>query len=97
MLKIKAERIGLHTPTRVVCNCKVLETQGLDLKTLCDLWKWYFKIPPFEKVELECETRIYRSLWQNPLGSFKSMIDLFAEQGINAVEIKADMVEVCDD
>ncbi len=97
MLKIKAERIGIHSSTRVICNDKVLETQGLDLKTLCELWKWYFKIAPFEKVELECETRLYHSLWQHPLGHFKSMIDLFAEQGIKVVKIKADMVEVCDD
>lgn len=97
MLKIKAEKIGMHNPTRVICNNKVLETQGLDLKTLCELWKWYFNIPPFEKVMLECETRLYHALEQFPLSSPKPMIDLFAEQGIKVVEIKADMVEVCDD
>lgn len=93
MLKIKAEKIAYCNPTRVVCNNKVLETQQLDIKTLCDLWKWYFQIPPFEKVELICETRLYNSLRQRTLSSTKSIIDLFGEQGIKVVEISANMVE----
>lgn len=86
MITIKAETIAYHNPTRVSCNCKILETQRLDIKTMCDLWKWYFEIPPFEKVELVCNTRLYNSLKQPPLSSFKSFIDLFKEQGINVVE-----------
>lgn len=93
MLKIKAEKIAYHNPTRVVCDGKVIETQQLDIKTLCDLWKWYFSIPPFEKVELLCDTKLYNSLRQRILSSNKSVIELFEEQGITPVELKADMVE----
>lgn len=93
MLKIKAEKIAYHNPTRVVCDGKVIETQQLDIKSLCDLWKWYFQIPPFEEVELICETRLYNSLRQPTLSSTKSIIDLFREQGIKVVESKSDMVE----
>ena len=86
MLKIKARTIAYHNPTRVECNGKTLETQRLDIKTLCELWKWYFEISPFEKVELVCNTRLYNSLKQTPLSSSKSMIELFEEQGIKVVE-----------
>lgn len=85
-MKIKAETIAFNNPTRVSCNGKVLETQGLGIKTLCDLWKWYFNIPPFEKVQLLCDTRLYNSLKQPPISSIKSVIDLFYEQGIKVVE-----------
>ena len=93
MLKIKAEKIAYCNTTRVVCNNKVLETQQLNIKTLCDLWKWYFQIPPFEKVELICETRLYNSLRQPTLSSTKSIIDLFREQGIKVVESRTKIVE----
>lgn len=86
MLKIKAETIAYHNPTRVECNGKTLETQRLDIKTLCELWKWYFEISPFEKVELVCNTRLYNSLKQKHLSSSKSTIELFEEQGIKVVE-----------
>lgn len=86
MIKIKAETIAYHNPTRVSCGGKILETQRLDIKTLCDLWKWYFEIPPFEKVELVCDVRLYNSLKQGPLSTFKSTIELFEEQGIKVVE-----------
>lgn len=92
-MKIKAETIAFNNPTRVICNGRVLETQGLGIKTLCDLWKWYFNIPPFEKVQLLCDTRLYNSLKQPPISSPKSVIDLFYEQGIKVVENKTDMVE----
>lgn len=88
MLKIKAETIGFSNPTRVVCNNRVLETQGLDLETLCDLWKWYFNIPPYAEVQLLCNQRLYFTLRQHSLSSNKSWISLFLEQGIK--------VEVCD-
>ena len=87
-MKIKAEKIAYHNPTRVICNDKAIETQQLDIKTLCDLWKWYFNIPPFEKVELLCNTRLYNSLRQPLLSSSKSVIELFEEQGIMPIEVK---------
>ena len=91
MIKIKAETIAFNNPTRVSCNGKVLETQRLDMKTLCDLWKWYFEIPPFEKVELVCDTRLYNSLKQRT--SFKSAVDLFEEQGVYVKEKKKQNVK----
>ena len=84
MLKIKAETIAYNNPTRVICNNKILETQRLDIKTLCDLWKWYFEIPSFERVELVCDTRLYNSLREVIV--FKSVIDLFEEQGVYVKE-----------
>lgn len=93
MIKIKAETIAYHNPTRVTCKNIVIETQNLNIEELCDLWKWYFRIPPFEKVELLCDTKLYNSLRQRTLSSSKSVIELFEEQGITPVEVKADMVE----
>lgn len=80
---IELEKIGLHNPTRVKYNGKVLETQGLPLKDLCDLWKWYYCCPPFDKIYLVTnDNRLYMSLRQRTLASQKSIIDLFAEQGV---------------
>ena len=86
MIKIKAESIAYHNPTRVICNNKVLETQGLNIDELCKMWKWYFEIPPFEKIELVCDTKLYNSLKQRMLSSYKSVEELFEEQGIKVVE-----------
>ena len=80
---IELEKIGLHNPTRVKCDGRVLETQMLSIKDLCDLWKWYYCYPPFDKIYLVTnDDRLYMSLKQRTFASQKSIIDLFAEQGV---------------
>lgn len=78
---IKLEKIGLHNPTRVECNGRVLETQGLSIEQLVSLWKAYYEIPPFVRIYLEpIDGKLYNSLYQKTISSQKSVIDLFAEQ-----------------
>lgn len=80
---IKLEKFGLQNPTRVKCNDRVLETQRLSMKDLCDLWKWYYRCPPFDKIYLVAnDDRLYMSLKQRTFARQKSLIDLFEEQGI---------------
>lgn len=93
---IELEKIGLHNPTRVNYKGRVLETQGLSIKDLCDLWKWYYCCPPFDKIYLVTnDDRLYMSLRQRTFASQKSLIDLFAEQGVY-VKKRSEMNDVKD-
>lgn len=80
---IKLEKIGLHNPTRVKCNGRVLETQGLSIEQLISLWKAYYEIPPFVRIYLEpIDDKLYYSLYQKPISGKKSIVELFEEQGV---------------
>lgn len=80
---IKLEKIGLHNPTRVSCNGRVLETQGLSIEQLASLWKAYYEIPPFVRIYLETiDDKLYNSLHQKTISSQKSIAELFEEQGV---------------
>lgn len=79
---IKSEHLGLHTPTTVYADDRVLTTQGLDIQTLCDLWKWYFHIPPFSKIKLVMSEREYNAVQQRPLSSVLSVHELLQQQGV---------------
>lgn len=85
---LELESIGLLNPTTVRHEDKVLTTQGLDVKTLSDLWKWYFHIPPYCKIILEVPTKLYYSMRQNTVASHKSVQELFMEQDIYIREKK---------
>ena len=39
MKKLILKKIGLYNPTEVEYGEKILVTNQLDVKTLCDLWK----------------------------------------------------------
>lgn len=80
---IELEKIGLHYPTRVKYNGRVLETQGLSIEQLVSLWKAYYEIPPFVKIYLEpVDNKLYYSLYQKPISGKKSIVDLFEELGV---------------
>lgn len=51
-MRIICNSIGLNKETEVISNERRLVTQGLSIKQLCDLWKWYYNIPPFEQKEI---------------------------------------------
>lgn len=93
---IELEKIGLQNLTRVKCNGRVLETQGLSINDLCDLWKWYYCCPSFDKIYLVTnEDRLYMSLRQRTFASQKSVIELFEEQGVY-VKKRSEMNNVKD-
>lgn len=89
-VEIIAEHIGLNTPTKVICNDRVLVTQLLDIATLVELWKWYYRIPPFKKIVLKCETKLYNSLRQKTLLSNKSLMEIFSDNGVICEELKGE-------
>lgn len=84
---IELEKIGLNNPTRVKCNGRVLETQGLSIEQLVSLWKVYYGIPPFVKIYLEpIDDKLYYSLYQKTISSQKSIEELFEEQSVYVKE-----------
>lgn len=94
---IELEKIGLHNPTRVKCNGRVLETQGLSVEQLVSLWKAYYEIPPFVRIYLEpINDKLYYSLYQKPITSPKSLLDLFKEQGVYVVKKRSEINNVKD-
>lgn len=69
MVEIELESIAFHNPTRVRCKDRVLEIQEVPLEELVGLWKWYFNIPPFEKICLTVkDNRLYESMKLSPVG-----------------------------
>ena len=81
-MRIICNSIGLHKETEVVANERKLVTQGLSIKQLCDLWKWYYNIPPFEKVELVFSVdKDYNAIHQRTLASSKSVKEMLEEEG----------------
>lgn len=83
---IECERLGIVTPTKVKHNDIALVTQRLNINTLCELWKWYFNIPPFEKIVLIVDKRLYNSMQQRSLSNMKTANELFYENGIEVRE-----------
>lgn len=81
-MRIICNSIGLHKETEVISDERRLVTQGLSIKLLCDLWKWYYNIPPFEKVELVFSTdKDYYAIRQRTLASSKSVKEMLEKEG----------------
>ena len=85
---LELECIGLHNPTTVRHENRILTTQGLDIETLSNLWKWYFHIPSYYKIVLEMSSRDFRATQQRSLPGIKNVQELFYEQGIVCKEKK---------
>ena len=81
-MRIICNSIGLNKETEVISNARKLITQGLSIKQLCDLWKWYYNIPPFEKTEIVFSVdKDYYAMNQRTLATEKSVKELFEEEG----------------
>ena len=86
MKKLILKRYGLHNPTEVEYGDKILVTNQLDIKSTCDLWKWYFGLRCYERIPLYVVSkRDYNSMEQRTLASVKSVKELFYEQGFDVV------------
>lgn len=79
---LNCKNYGFVKETEVSHNGRRLVTKGLDIETLCDLWKWYFNIPPYEKISLIVDKKLFYAAEQSPLSSVKSVKELFKEQGV---------------
>lgn len=79
---LNCKDFGFVKETEVSHNGRRLVTQGLDVETLCDLWKWYFNIPICEKISLIVNKKLFYAAEQSPLSSVKSVKELFKEQGV---------------
>ena len=81
-MRIICNSIGLHRETDVISNKRRLVTQDLPIKQLCDLWRWYYNISPFEKVELVFSVdKDYNAIHQKTLASSKSVKEMLEEEG----------------
>lgn len=90
MVEIELESIAFRNPTRVRCKDRVLETQKVPLEELVELWKWYFNIPPFEKICLTVkDNRLYGSMKLSPVGGGKNLLDLFTDLGIEVKKVES--------
>ena len=82
---IDCKNFGFTKETEVSYKNRRLVTQGLDIAKLCHLWRWYYYIPPFEKIFLVVSKRLYEALRQRPLASSKSVKEHFEEHGVELV------------
>ncbi len=81
-MRIICNSIGLNKETEAISGKRKLVTQGLSIKQLCDLWRWYYSIPPFEKVELVFSVdKDYYAIQQRTMAGMKSVKELFEEEG----------------
>lgn len=79
---------GLINPTEISDGNRKLITQGLDVRTLCNLWKWYFNIFPFTKIELKMSSSLYQSMKQRISNEYKSVEEIFKQNDFNCIEDK---------
>ena len=84
-MTLDCKNFGFVKETEVSFEGRRLVTQGLDIETLCALWRWYYHISAFEKIPLTVPQRLYEALQQRPLASSKSVKELFEEQGVELV------------
>ena len=82
---LDCKNYGLLTATEVSLEGRRLVTQGLDIQTLVKLWRWYYNIPPFEKIFLAVPKILLPASGQRRLVSCKSVKELFYEQGVEMV------------
>lgn len=81
-MRIICNSIGLNIETEVIFAGRRLVTQSLSIKQLCDLWKWYYHISSFEKVEIVfCHDKDYDAINQKTLSSSKSVKEMLEEEG----------------
>lgn len=82
-MRLICNSIGLNKETEVTSNDRRLVTSGLSIRQLCDLWKWYYNIPPFEKIELVfTHDKDYNAIQQRTFSNAKSVKELFEEEGV---------------
>ena len=87
-MKLKCKNYGLLTNTEVENeDGRVLVTNGLDTDSLVRLWRWYYNIPFFERIEVEVGEKLYNSIKQKSVCSIESVEQLFYEK--NVVFVKA--------
>lgn len=74
-MRLICNSIGLNKETEVIHNGRRLVTQGLSIEQLCNLWRWYYNIAPFEKkIELVFSVdRDYSAIHQRTLSSCRSV------------------------
>ena len=78
-MKLKCKNYGLINNTEVENeDGRVLITNGLEIKTLVDLWRWYYNIPFWETIELEVDEKLYNAtqLKSNNVYSVKSLFGM---------------------
>lgn len=85
-MRIELEKIGLHNPTRVTCNGRVLETQGLALEQLVSLWRYYYDIPTNTIIYLRpISDELFNSLYCTSKHNKKPLVELFREQNVYVI------------
>lgn len=90
--KLILKKIGLCNPTMVELNGRILATQGLDIETLCSMWRQYFGTAiAFGRVDLYVEKeRDFNAIQQRALAHSKSVMELLAERGFYCVLLPKD-------
>lgn len=78
------KNFGLLTNTEVEDGGgRVLITNGLDVKSLVNLWRWYYCVSFWEKIELEVSEELYKSMQSKPASEFcRSVEDFLYDNGV---------------
>ena len=86
---LKCKSFGLLTNTEVKdWQGRVLVTNGLDIQSLVNLWRWYYKVSFWEKIELQVSEDLYKSMMSKPLCKWcRSVEELFYDNGVVVKEI----------
>lgn len=85
---LKCKNYGLLTNTEVENeDGRILVTNGLDIKQLVNLWRWYYNIPFFERITLYVHRDLYKASKQRPLSSINSVEELFFKENVVLEEI----------
>lgn len=88
-MKLKCKNYGLISNT-VVENedGRILVTNGLSVEQLVDLWRWYYNVPFFKRIEVEVSKELYNSIKQKTACGIKSVEQLFYEKNVVFVKVQ---------
>lgn len=84
-MTLNCNNFGFTKETEVSYKNRRLVTQGLDIETLCTLWRWYYNIPPFEKIQLVVTKKLSSASGQSTFISSKNVKELFEQEGVEII------------
>lgn len=88
-MKLKCKNFGLLTNTEVEDeDGRMLVTNGLDIQTLVALWRWYFRISYWERIDLIVSEKLHNAMKKKPMAIARSVEDLFYDNGVIIKELE---------
>lgn len=65
---------------------RVLVTNGLTIKELAGLWRWYYKVSAWDIIFLEIDEKNYNYITKSYHDGLKSVAEMFKDEGVIVIK-----------